>query len=80
MFFSKAWIFSPVISLNTFHDALLLVPYEQSIWAGQSKKGAYGFSDVIEVNIIDDVIYDVTLENVQHAVKKFQQNTVTIIF
>ena len=29
--------------------------------------GAYGFSDTLRANDIDDVIYDVTLRNVQHA-------------
>ena len=36
----------------------------KTIGAGPSKKGAYGFSEVIRANAVDDVIYDVTLENV----------------
>ena len=50
------------------------------ISAGQSEKGAYGFSDVMRINDVYDVIYDVTLGNVQHVARTFQQNTVTFIF
>ena len=46
----------------------------------QAKKGAYGFSNVMRANDVDDVIYDVTMENVKHAAKTFQQNSVTFIF
>ena len=41
------------------------------------QKGVYGFSDVMGVN---DVIYDVTIGNVQHVAQMFQQNTVAFIF
>ena len=53
--------------------------YAISIWAGSSEKGAYGFSDVMRTNDVDDLIYDVTHENVKHATWTFKQNTVTFI-
>ena len=50
------------------------------ITADSSKKGAYDFSDVMRTNDIDNIIYDVTLENVQHVSQTLQQNTGTFIF
>ena len=41
------------------------------IWAGPSEKGAYGFSNIMQANDIDDVIYDVTIRNIQHATQTF---------
>ena len=41
------------------------------IWAGPSEKGAYGFSNIMRANDVDDVIYDVTIGNIQHATQKF---------
>ena len=46
----------------------------------QAKKGAYGFSDVMRANDVSDVMYDVTLGDVQHGAQTFQNNTVTFIF
>ena len=43
------------------------------------QKGANGFSYVMRVNDVDDVINDVTLGNVQHVAHTLQQITVTII-
>ena len=40
-------------------------------WAGPSKEGAYGFSDVMRANDVDDVIYDVNVGNVKHASQTF---------
>ena len=48
-------------------------------WAGPSEKGAFGFSNIMRVNNVDDAIYDVTIGNVKHA-HMLQQKTVTIIF
>ena len=31
------------------------------LWAGPSEKGAYGFSNIMRANDVDDVIYDVTI-------------------
>ena len=50
------------------------------MWACPSKKGAYGFSNVMRANDVDDVIYDVTIGNVQHAAHMLQQKTETFIF
>ena len=41
--------------------------FEEHIQAGPSKKGAYGFSDLIRANDVDYVIHDVTVQNVKHA-------------
>ena len=54
--------------------------YISEIWAGQSKKVSYGFSDEWQAIALDDVTYDVTLLGVQNALQTFQQNTVTIVF
>ena len=34
---------------------------------GPSEKGVYGFSNIMRANDVDDVIYDVTIGNIQHA-------------
>ena len=47
------------------------------MWTGPSKKGANGFSDVMQA---DDVKYDITIGIVKHASQWFEQNTVTFIF
>ena len=44
------------------------------------RKGAYGFSDVMQANDVDDVMYRVIEGNVKHATRAFLQNTVTFIF
>ena len=49
-------------------------------WAGQSEKRAYGFSDVMWASDVDDIIYDVILQNEHHATEICRQNTVTFIF
>ena len=41
------------------------------IWAGPSEKGAYGFSNIMQANDVDDVIYDVTIGNIQYATQTF---------
>ena len=38
---------------------------------GPSEKGAYGFSNIMRANDVDDVIYDVTIGNIQHATQTF---------
>ena len=48
--------------------------FSTNIRAGPSQKGAYGFSNVMQANDVDDVIYDVTMENAKHAAKMFQKN------
>ena len=55
-------------------------PHGKFIWAGPSEKGAYGFSYVMPADDKHDVIYDVTLGNVQHAAHTLQQITVRFIF
>ena len=40
-------------------------------WAGPSEKGAYGFSNIMRANDVDDVIYDVTIGNIQYATQTF---------
>ena len=50
------------------------------ICADLSEKEAYGYFDVMQANDVDDLIYDVTLGNVQHAAQIFQQNRVNIYF
>ena len=40
-------------------------------WAGPSEKGAYGFSNIMWANDLDDVIYDVTIGNIQYATQTF---------
>ena len=46
----------------------------------QGEKGTYGFSNVMRANDVDDVIYEVTIGNVQHVAHILQQKTVTFIF
>ena len=50
------------------------------MWAGLSENEAYGFSDVMRTNDIDDVIDDVTVGNVKHAPQTFKQNIVRFTF
>ena len=38
-------------------------------WA--KRKGDYGFSNIMPANDVDDVIYDVTIGNIQHATQTF---------
>ena len=49
-----------------------MATWVKEIWAGPSKKGAYGFYDVLRSNDVDGVIYDITLMNAQHVVRTFQ--------
>ena len=58
--------FGPALILTFVHDPKL-------IWAGPSKKGAYGFSDIIRANYVDDVIYDVTLGDLKHWAQNFRK-------
>ena len=44
---------------------------QKNIRAGPSEKGAYGFSNIMRANDVDDVIYDVTIGNIQHATQTF---------
>ena len=56
--------------------------YQQgNIWAGPSEKGAYGFSNIMRANDVDDVIYDVTIGNIQHpTTSTILLNTVIFYF
>ena len=50
---------------------MMMVKVLETIWAGPSEKGAYGFSNIMPANDVDDVIYDVTIGNIQHATQTF---------
>ena len=38
---------------------------------GQAKRGAYGFSNIMRANAVNDVIYGVTIGNIQYATQTF---------
>ena len=42
-------------------------------------KGAYDFSDILRANDVDDLIYYVTLRDLQHGDQNFQKNNVIFI-
>ena len=64
--------------IGIFYNIFLFNKY---IWACSSKKGAYGFSNVMRANDVDDLYnYDVTIENVKHAAHMLQQMTLTFYF
>ena len=57
------------IKRDFYYDVYTIASFNK--WAAPSEKGAYGFSNIMQANDVDDVIYDVTIGNIQHATQTF---------